>query len=306
LRIQGFKLHKRIFTHRVLYLMMIPALAYYFIFRYMPIYGLIISFKDYSPGLGIDRSPWASPWFKYYLQFFTSPYFSRLMVNTITLSILKIIFGMVIPIALAVILNECRSKTLKRFTQTLTYMPHFLSWVVIYGILMAFFSQSTGVINNVVTHMGGESIPFLTSNRWFRQIVVVSDIWQSAGWSAIIYLAAMSGIDPTLYEAARMDGIGRFGQIWYITLPSIQGTIIMLFILKIGTILDAGFDQIYNIYNVQVYQVGDILDTWVYRTGLQQMNFSLATAVGLFKSVIGFVLVLGSNKLAKRWGDALW
>jgi putative aldouronate transport system permease protein len=228
------------------------------------------------------------------------------MINTLTLSFLKIIFGMAVPIILALILNECRFTALKRFIQTLTYMPHFLSWVVIFGILTAFFSQSTGVVNNIITRMGREPVPFLISNTWFRQVVVVSDIWQSAGWSAIIYLAAMSGIDPALYEAARMDGIGRIGQIWYITLPCISSTIIMLFILKIGAILDAGFDQIYNLYNVQVYQVGDILDTWVYRTGLQQMNFSLATAVGLFKSVIGFALVLFSNKLAKRWGNALW
>jgi putative aldouronate transport system permease protein len=273
----------------------------------MPIYGLSISFKDYSPGLGINGSSWANPWYKYYVQFFSSPYFVRLITNTVILSVLKIIFGMIFPITLALLLNECRYKLLKKLTQTLTYMPHFLSWVVIYGILLAFFSQSTGAVNNVITRMGGEAVPFLVSNKWFRQIVVISDIWQSAGWSAIIYLAAISAIDPTLYEAGRMDGIGRVGQIWYITLPCIQNTIIMLFILKVGSILDAGFDQIYNIYSVQVYQVGDIIDTWVYRTGLLQMNFSLATAVGLFKSIIGFCLVLTANKMAKMWGGGgIW
>ena len=300
------KLLSAIWSHKLLYLLMLPALVYYIIFRYVPIYGLSISFKDYNPGLGIIKSPWAEPWFKYYLQFFTSPYFVRLISNTVTLSSLKIVFGMIFPITLALLLNDCQSKYLKRTVQTLTYMPHFLSWVVIYGILLAFFSQSTGVVNNLLSKAGHPTIPFLISNAWFRQIVVLSDIWQSAGWSAIIYLAAMSGIDPNLYEASRIDGVGRMGQIRHITIPCIINTIILLLILKIGTIMDAGFDQIYNIYSVQVYPVGDIIDTWVYRTGLLQMNFSLATAVGLFKAIIGFGLVLSSNLLARRWGSGLW
>lgn len=297
---------KLVFQNRVLYLMMLPALIYYLIFRYVPIYGLIISFKDFDVNKGILGSPWADPWYRYYAQFFSSPYFERLLGNTITLSLLKIIFGMAVPVILAILINECRYGGLKRVVQSLTYMPHFLSWVIIYGILIAFFSENTGVINRAIVDMGGKTIPFLTSNSWFRQIVISSDIWQSAGWSAIIYLASIAGIDPSLYEAARIDGAKRMTMIWHITIPCIKSVIIMLFILKIGNIMDAGFDQIYNLYNIQVYQVGDILDTWVYRTGLLQLNFSLATAVGLFKSVIGFIFIISANKLSKKWGEAIW
>lgn len=297
---------RRILACRPLYLMMLPAVVWFFVFRYVPIYGLIISFKDYNVGLGITASPWADPWYKYYVQFFFSPYFSRLISNTLIISILKIIFGTIAPVLLALLLNECRHDGIKRVVQTFTYMPHFLSWVIIYGILIAFFSESTGVVNRAIVSMGGKTIPFLTSNQWFRQVVVGSDVWQSAGWGAIIYLASMTGIDPTLYEAARIDGAKRMAMIWHITLPGIKNVIVMLFILRLGSILDAGFDQIYNLYNIQVYQTGDILDTWVFRTGLQQLNFSLATAVGLFKSLIGFVLIVGANKLSKKWGESIW
>lgn len=270
-------------------------------------YGLIIAFKDFSPMDGIAGSPWADPLFRHFSQFINSPFFFRLISNTIIISSLNIIFGTIVPICLALLLNECRFSPLKRTVQTLTYMPHFLSWVIIYGILLAFFSQSTGVINNIIVNHGGRAVPFLTSNQWFRPIVVISNLWQGAGWSAIIYIAAMSGIDPTLYEAAKVDGVGRLGAIRYITLPCIRNTIVMLFILRLGQIMDAGFDQIFNLYNVQVLQVGDIIGTWVFRTGLEQLNFSLATAVGFFNSVIGFVMVLLSNQLAKKWGGGgIW
>ena len=190
--------------------------------------------------------------------------------------------------------------------QTLTYMPHFLSWVIIYGILLAFLSQNGGLINRWIVEAGGESIPFLTSPQYFRSLLVGSEVWQNLGWGAIIYLAAIASIDPTLYEAARVDGASRLRMIWHITLPGIRNVIILLFILKLGHILDAGFDQIYILYNVQVYPVADILDTWVYRTGLQQLNFSLASAVGLFKSLTGLFLVLAANKIAQRWGEGIW
>ena len=297
---------KRITRCRPLYFMMLPALVWFFVFRYMPIYGLVISFKDYNVGLGVLQSPWADPWYKYYAQFFSSPYFTRLISNTLIISILKIIFGTISPILLALLLNECRNGGIKRVVQTLTYMPHFLSWVIIFGIMTALFSESTGVVNQAIVSAGGKAVPFLTSNSWFRKMVIGSDVWQSAGWGAIIYLASMTGIDPSLYEAARIDGANRWAMIWHITLPGIKSVIIMLFILRLGSILDAGFDQIYNLYSIQVYDTGDILDTWVFRTGLEQLNFSLATAVGLFKSLIGFVLILGSNKLSKHWGESIW
>ncbi|NQX61122.1 ABC transporter permease [Paenibacillus qinlingensis] len=286
--------------------MLLPGVVYYIIYKYVPIYGLIIAFKDYDILEGIVKSPWADPWYKHFQEFYESPYFSQLLGNTVLISLYKIIFGMIPPIALAILLNECRYKWLKSIVQTLSYMPHFLSWVIIYGILVVLLSENSGIVNRWIVEAGGQSIPFLSSTEWFRTVLVGSDIWQNMGWGAIIYLAAMAGIDPTLYEAARVDGASRMRMIWHITLPGIRNVIVLLLILRLGQMLDAGFDQIYIMYNVHVYPVADILDTWVFRTGLEQWNFSLASAVGLFKSLIGLVLVLGSNRLARRWGESIW
>ncbi|MNI15902.1 putative multiple-sugar transport system permease YteP [compost metagenome] len=286
--------------------MLLPGVIYYVIYKYLPIYGLIIAFKDYDISAGILNSPWANPWYKHFQMFIESPYFSQLLSNTILISVYKLIFGMVPPIILALLLNECRVKWFKSLVQTLSYMPHFFSWVIIYGILLALLSQDSGIINRWIVEAGGDSVPFLSSTEWFRSILVSSEIWQNIGWSAIIYLAAMAGIDPTLYEAARVDGSSRLRMIWHITIPGIRNVIILLVILRLGQVMDAGFDQIYILYNVHVYPVADILDTWVFRTGLEQWNYSLASAVGLFKSLIGFVLVLGSNALARRWGESIW
>lgn len=291
---------------KTFYLMLLPCLIWYFIFKYLPMYGVVISFKDYNFTDGILNSPWADPWYKYFKMFFDSPYFSQLMTNTLLISLYKLVFGMLPSIILAILIHECRITWLKRWVQTLSYMPHFLSWIIIYGISVAFFSETTGLVNRWITEGGGSSIPFLNSTEWFRSMLVSTEIWKDLGWGAIIYLAAISSIDPTLFEAAKVDGASRLRMIWHITLPGIRGVIMLLLILKIGSIMDAGFEQIYVFYHPRVYEVGDIIDTWVYRTGLEQMNFSLATTVGLFKSVIGFVLVVGANKLAKRWGGGIW
>lgn len=297
---------KRIWQAKALYIMLLPGIAYYLVFKYAPMYGVVIAFKDFNILDGILGSPWAEPWNKHFLAFFESPYFYQLLRNTILISVYKLIFGIFPPIIMAILLNECRVRWFKSLVQTLTYMPHFLSWVIIYGILIALLSQTSGLINHWIKLLGGEAIPFMTSTTYFRSILVGSEIWQNLGWGAIIYLAAMSGIDPTLYEAARVDGASRLRMIWHITLPGIRSVIIMLFILNLGHILDAGFGQIYVLYNLQVYPVADIIDTWVFRTGLHQLNFSLASAVGLFKSAIGLVLVLISNKIARRWGEGIW
>ncbi|MFS0726095.1 ABC transporter permease [Paenibacillus sp. 1P07SE] len=297
---------KSLWRFRAFYLMLLPGIVYFVIFRYFPMYGVIIAFKDFAIMEGITGSPWVNPWYKHFQAFYESPYFGQLMSNTLLISLYKLVWGTLPPIILALLLNECRIRWLKSFVQTLTYMPHFLSWVIIFGILLALFSQNGGLVNRWIVESGGSSIPFLTSTDYFRSILVGSEVWQNLGWGAIIYLAAMSGIDPTLYEAAKVDGASRLRMIWHITLPGIRSIIILLFILKLGHLLDAGFDQIYILYNIQVYPVADILDTWVYRTGLQQMNFSLASAVGLFKSSIGLILVLGANWLAKRWGEGIW
>lgn len=295
-----------IWRFRAFYIMLLPGVIYFIIFRYLPMYGVIIAFKDYAIMEGITGSPWVNPWYKHFQTFYQSPYFSQLLSNTLLISIYKLVWGTLPPIIMAILLNECRVRWLKSIVQTLTYMPHFLSWVIIFGILLTLFSQNGGLINRWIVEAGGTSIPFLTSTDYFRSILVGSEVWQNLGWGAIIYLAAMSGIDPTLYEAAKVDGANRLRMIWHITLPGIRSIIVLLFILKLGHLLDAGFDQIYILYNIQVYPVADILDTWVYRTGLQQLNFSLASAVGLFKSVIGLVLVVMANQIAKKWGEAIW
>ncbi|TBL70579.1 ABC transporter permease [Paenibacillus thalictri] len=290
----------------MLYFMLLPGVVYYIVYRYVPMYGTIIAFKDFQITEGIVSSPWASPWYKHFQTFYTSPYFSQLLVNTMLISLYKLIFGIFPPIALAVLLNECRLAWYNRLIQTLTYMPYFLSWVIIYGMAVAFFSESSGIVNKWLKEAGFDSIPFLTSTSWFRSVLVGSDMWQQTGYGAIIYLAAMAGIDPTLYEAARVDGASRLRMIWHITLPGVRTVMVLLLILRLGHFLDAGFEQIYVMYNVQVYQVADILDTWVFRTGLQQLNFSLAAAVGLFKGFIGIALVLSANRLARRWGGSIW
>ena len=300
------RLWKRIWSMRVLYLMLLPGLAYYIVYKYVPMYGVLIAFKEYDILSGIMKSPWADPWFKHFKFFFDSPYFSQLLTNTFVISLYKTVWGTIPAIGVAILIHEGRSLWLNRVVQTLSYMPHFLSYVIIYGIALAFFSETTGLINRWVVDAGGTGIPFLTSTSYFRSILVGTDVWKDLGWGAIVYLAAMSGIDPTLYEAARMDGAGRLRRIWHVTLPGIRSVIILLLVLKIGSILDAGFEQIYIMYNVQVMPVADIIDTWVFRVGLEQLNFSLATAVGLFKSVIGLVLIFMSNKLARRWGGNLW
>ncbi|ULL16442.1 sugar ABC transporter permease [Paenibacillus sp. H1-7] len=304
--LQTKRLGNVVWNNRALYFMLLPGLIYYIIFKYIPMYGIIIAFKDFNFSDGILFSGWADPWYKYFKMFYESPYFTQVMSNTFIISFYKLIFGIVPPIIFAVLLNECRVRWFNSFIQTLTYMPHFFSWVIIYGILLALLSENSGLVNQWIKDSGGSPINFLTSTELFRGVLVGSEIWKDLGWGAIIYLAAMTGIDPTLYEAAKVDGAGRFRMIWHITLPGIRSVMVMLLILKLGHILDAGFDQIYILYNVQVYPVADILDTWVFRTGLQQLNFSLAAAVGLLKSFVGMILILLSNRLAKQWGENIW
>ncbi len=289
-----------------LYVMLLPVIVWYVIFKYVPMYGLVISFKDFNISEGILGSPWTTPLFKHFEYFFNGPYAAQIISNTFIISIYKIIFGMLPPMILAIFIHQCRQKWFGRVVQTLSYLPHFLSWVIIYGILIAFFSESTGLINRWLKEIGSTAIPFLTSPKYFRGVLIASDVWQSMGWGAIIYLSSISSIDPTLYEAAEIDGCGRLRKIIHIILPHLKSVFIMLLILKLGSILDAGFDQIYILSTPQVLSVSEIIDTWVFKEGLQKMNYSLATAVGLFKSIIGFTLVMLSNKLARKWGYGLW
>lgn len=297
---------KRLARYTPFYVMMFVPLAYFFIYRYIPMYGIVIAFKDYNVMKGITGSPWADPVGKHFMMFFDSPYFFQLLRNTLLISFYKLAWGTIPPILLALLLNEVRFVGFKRTVQTLTYMPHFLSWVIIQGILVAFLSEDMGLLNRALREAGRDTIPFLISPAWFRTLVVGSAVWKDMGWGAIIYLAAIAGIDQNLYDAGRIDGCSKMRMMWHITLPNIRYVIILLLILRLGRIMQAGFEQIYVMYNPHVYEVGDILDTWVYRTGLEQLSFSLASAVGLFKSAIGFILVIGTNRLAKAWGENVW
>jgi putative aldouronate transport system permease protein len=286
--------------------MLLPAVVYYIIFRYFPMYGTSLAFKEFDFTGGILGSPWADPPLKYFNLFFKSPYFSRLISNTLLISLYKLIGGILPPVFLAILVTECSLKRFRTFIQSLAFIPHFLSWVIIYGIMMALLSQTNGLINRWLSEITGKSISFFTSTQWFRPLLVISEIWKSSGFSAIIYVAAINGIDTALFEAAHIDGASRVQIVFRITLPSILPVMVMLLILRLGSILDAGFEQILIMYNIQVYPVADIIDTWVYRTGLLQLNFSLASAVGLFKSAIACVLVISTNLVARRFGKGIW
>lgn len=289
---------KAISKYRWLYIMMIPGVLYFLIFRYLPLWNAQIAFKDFKPLLGVEASPFIG--FKHFLAFFNSFYFTQLIGNTLIISMLKLVLGMPVAIILALSIYESVYKALARFVQTITYLPHFLSWVIMFGILLIMLSPGEGLINEAIKAGGGEPIAFLTSPAWFRSVVVVSDIWKETGWSTIIYLAALMAIDPTLFEAAAVDGATRMQRIRHISLPGIVSTIVVVTLLRLGNILDAGFNQIFVLYSLPVYSVGDIIDTWVYRQGVLEFQFSLATAVGLFKGTIGLLLVLFSNKLARK------
>ncbi|MCH6258193.1 ABC transporter permease subunit [Puniceicoccaceae bacterium K14] len=288
-----------------LFLMLAPCLLLVFVFLYIPMGGLIVAFKDFRLSLGILDSPWNGV--DTFKKLFSSSDFPLALRNTIIISGLRLTVGFVAPIFFAILLNEVRLKWFGRSVQTLTYLPYLFSWVVLGGIFQMLLAES-GPINSLLISLGGQAIPFLTDDVWFVITLVVTAIWQTAGYTAVIYLAALAGIDPGLYEAADIDGAGRFRKIIHVTLPMLRPTIIVLFVLQIGYILNAGFDQIYNLYNPSVYDVADVVDTYVLRR-LLTMDFSLATAAGLFKSVVGFMMVMFANKLARRWqggGSGLW
>jgi len=281
-----------------LYIMMILPLAYFTVFQYIPLWNAQIAFKDFKPLLGVWGSPFVG--FSNFLTFFRSYYFEQLISNTLIISLLKLIIGLPSAIFLAVALYKTCFLRFRALVQTVVYLPHFLSWVIMFGVLLMMLSPGEGLINDIIKSVGGKPITFLTSPDWFRLIVVGSDIWKETGWGTIIYLAALLGIDPTLYEAAAVDGASRLQRIWYISLPGILPVVAIITMLRLGHILNAGFNQIFILYSLPVYSVGDIIDTWVYRSGILDFQFSLATAVGLFKGVFGLILVMVANRLARR------
>ena len=279
------------------YLMLVPAFVWLFFFSIVPMFGIVMAFEDFNPGLGMFKSPFVGlDNFRYMLQISDV---RQAILNTVIIAVGKIIGNIVVPLVFAILLNELCFKKMKRPVQTIVYMPYFLSWVILAKIVLNIFGY-TGPINQILEFFGKDPVQFFGEPSLFRPLIIGTDIWKSFGYNTVVYLAAILGIDPTLYEAAAVDGAGRFRRIWHITLPGIRMTVALLAILALGNILNAGFDQVYNLYNPLVYSTGDIIDTWVYRYGLQNLQFSLATAVGLFKSVISVILIALGYWLADK------
>lgn len=284
-----------------LYILLIPGLLHFIVFKYLPMWGILIAFQDYNVYLGFLKSPWVG--FQNFIDFFSNPDFGKLFANTLLVSFYNLLFGFPAPVIMALMLNEVRKQWYKRTIQTLVYIPHFISWVIIASLTYSLFN-SQGVVNKYILQMGGETIPFLTSPKTFRTMVIGQTIWKETGFGTIIYLAALAGIDPQLYEAAIMDGANRFRQLWHITLPCIRSTVVTLLILRLGHILDNGFDQIFLMSNSLNRSVSEVFDVYVYTVGITRGAFSYSTAVGLFKSLIGIVLIYSANKLAKKVGES--
>lgn len=297
----GARTRKRLWNDRYLYLMVLPGLIYYIIYRYIPMAGVIIAFKDYSPFLGFFDSPWVG--FQYFQRIFTDPDIWRVLNNTLVLSFLQIAFAFPAPVVLAILLNEVRNYAFKRTIQSIIYLPHFLSWVVVISIVTIFL-RGDGLVNSVLKNAGVHPLQFLTDPMFFRPLVVLEVIWKETGWGTILFLAALSGVNLDLYEAANMDGASRWQLIWHITLPQLRGIIVILLILRLGTVLDSGFEQLFLMQNPLNLDVSNVLDTFVYYQGIQQGDFGFSAAVGLLKGVVGMILVVGSNYLAKRGGES--
>ena len=284
-----------------LYLMILPALAFYFIFRYVPIYGIVLAFKDYKFNLGIFGSPWAG--FDVFKDVFRAKLFWQAFNNTIWLNLLSLLLGFPLPIVFALILNEIRISGFKRVAQSISYLPHFISWVILYGIILAFTAKNTGILNSILVWTGKDQVNFLTNHFWWLVIYVGSSIWKETGWQAILYMSALTAIDPGLYEAAAIDGAGRWKSMVHITLPGIRSTIVILLILDIGRILTIGFEKPYLLSNASVSDIGTVLSTYVFTLGIQRAQYSFTTAVGLFQSIINFSLLIAADQIAKILGE---
>lgn len=286
--------------YRWLYFLLIPGILFFAIFKYVPMYGLKIAFMDYN-----QYNPAASQWvgLAQFVKLFSKRSFLPVLRNTIVISLLKLIIGFPIPIILALMMNEMRSLKFKKVSQTLLYLPHFISWVILAGIIMTLLDPDNGLITEWILRLTGEKVMVLTNQKWFVPMLIVTDIYKGMGWGTILYFAAISGIDPVLYEAASIDGAGKWKQMLNITLPSIIPTIVVCFIMNCGNILNAGFDQIFMLYSSHVYDVADIIDTYVYRIGIVNADYSFSTAAGMFKSVVALILIVTVNQIAKKTGN---
>lgn len=291
--------------NKALWLLFLPCLLYYLIFRYAPMFGLVITFKDYNLFKGI----WASDWvgFKYYRMFFENPDFWPLMKNTFLLGLYKLVFGFPAPVILAILLNEVRKAAFKRFVQTVSYLPHFISNVIVASMLIMFLSPTGGLINNLLGTFGIAPINFMNEPGMFRGIYVLSEVWQHIGWETIIYLAALTAIDPQLYEAADMDGASRMRKIWHVTLPGISPAIVITLILNIGKVLEIGFEKVFLMQNPAIYDTADIISTYVYRIGMVQGNFSYGASIDLFMGIISLIFIYCANYISRRVNEtSLW
>lgn len=284
-----------------LYVLLLPAILYIVLFQWAPMYGIQIAFRDYDPNMGIMGSPWVG--LKHFQYFVTSVQFPILVRNTLAISLYSILFGFPLPIILALMLNESKTTWFKKTIQNLTYAPYFISSVVLVGMIFAFLSPTSGIINTLITALGGSPVDFMGKSEYFRIIYIVSGLWTSTGWSSIIYLAALSGIDPTLHEAAQIDGASRLQRIWHINLPGIAVTAVMLFILGCGNILSVGFEKVFLMQNALNQDVSEVISTYVYKTGLLGTRFSYSAAIDLFNSVIGVLLLMGVNAISKKVSD---
>lgn len=288
-----------------LYLMLVPMMLFFLIFLYKPMPDLVIAFKDYSPFKGIADSPWIG--FQHFQDFFTSPYAFRVIKNTLVISFTSLLFGFPMPIILALLLNELRAQRFKKLVQTVSYVPHFISTVVICGLVVNFLSPSSGVVNKLIEAFGGEAVYFLSKPQYFVPIYTIMNIWKSTGYGAIIYISALTSIDESLYEAATVDGAGRFKQMLHITLPSLLPTIVVMLLINLGNILNVGYESIILLYTPGIYETSDVISTFIYRTGISEGRYDYATAVGLVNSSVAFILVIGANKLSyKLTQTGLW
>jgi putative aldouronate transport system permease protein len=298
-------IYLKLLKYRDMYLLVLPVIVYFIVFHYAPLYGIQISFKQFSPALGITKSPWTG--MANFIRFFKSFYFTRLIGNTMSLSILQLLAGFPIPILLALMISELKTGVFKKSVQLIVYAPRFISVVVVVGIMQVMFSLSGGIVNILLEKMGHLTVDFITHPAYFKPMYIFSGVWQHAGWNSIIYVAAIAGIDQQIYEAATVDGAGNFQRIWHVTLPCIIPTIVTMFILNLGQIMNIGFDKVYLMQYPMNMETSDIISTFVYRSGIIQGEYGFATAVGLFNNVINFALLIGANKFSRKISEtSLW
>ena len=299
------RLVKALKRDKFLLLMFLPIVVYYVVFSYVPMTGAIVAFKQFKPGHGIYGGDWVG--LKWFIQFFKSPFAFRTVRNTVLISIYSILFGFPLPILFAICVTEIRSSKVRRVVQTVSYLPHFISTVVLVGMINNFFSMNHGLVNDLIVRMGGEPVNFLINPAWFRTLYVGSGVWQNFGFNSIIYIAAITGIDPSLYEAGKIDGITKFQEMVYITIPMISQTIVMLFIMQLGGIMSVGFEKVFLMYSPALYETADVVSTYVYRKGIESNNYGFGSAVGLFNSVINFAFVFIANQVCRKLTDSsLW